>query len=514
MPFFDFHIHPTLKSLFSENSADTQKFSPWERLKEKDIPFMLRWCSEFQRILASQANLSQLIVNDYKLICIAFYMPERSLVDNPLISSAAKGKMTRYLQPKKIAKLLNGNPYQSLNSDDWVTITDAASFGVTDRKVKPLRITADYNENDDSVIHAVFSVEGCHTLCNAVGNYNEADIIANIDDLRSKLSLMSVNLTHMEQSPVCNHAFGILFVENNVFIPTGNGIGNIGLAVIRHCYANGIMIDIKHMSLGARKQLYALRKTAEYSNINQPIVCTHAGFTGISMNEIPQYILDYKWSQGQNHVQLLQGKVIKYGGKFELPAFNASSINLYDEDILAILQSGGMIGLSLDKRILGYQAFDQASDYHFPSEPEYISLAEEKLFLFGGTVGQAFNDGRCMSWEQVQESGEVALGPLHLRHFMAHILHVLTVARNGGYDEQTALKQLCIGSDFDGLINPVDTCDSTDEIYYLKQKLEDSLISFAEESDMGLPAGFDVKRFSADLFFNNGKDFVLRRLPG
>ncbi|MBS1732080.1 MAG: membrane dipeptidase [Bacteroidetes bacterium] len=512
MPFFDFHIHPTLKTVFSENANGKEKFSPWERLKEKDIPFMLRWCSEFQRILASQANLSQMIVNDYRLICLAFYMPERSLIDNKLISSAAKGKMGRYLNPAKLSKLMTGNPFDRLTTEEWNSIVDATAFGVTDRKLKPLLSRADYDEQDDKTIHAVFSVEGCHTLCNAVGSYNEADILNNIDRLRSMVSLMSVNLTHMEQSPVCNHAFGVLFVDNDVFIPTGEGIGSIGVAVIKHCYTNGIMIDVKHMSLGARKQLYNLRQTVGFNGINQPIVCTHAGFTGISWNEIPQYILNYKWSRGADHVLLQQGKAIKYGGKYLLPAFNTSSINLYDEDILAILRSGGMIGLSLDKRILGYQAFDEKSEYHYPAEPEYISLAEEKHFLFGGTVGEAFNDGRCMNWQQVEEAGETALESYHLRYFMAHILHVITVARNGGYDESAALKQLCIGSDFDGLINPVDCCETIDEIYYIKQQLEDSLVGFAEESDMELPAGFDVKKFSDGLFFTNGRDYVLGRL--
>lgn len=512
MPFFDFHIHPTLKTVFSENGNGTEKFSPWERLKEKDIPFMLRWCSEFQRILASQANLSQLLVNDYKLICLAFYMPERSLIDNKLISSAAKGKMSRYLDPVKLNKLMTGNPFLGLTTEEWNSITNAAAFGVTDRKLKPLLKASDYDEQDDKTIHAVFSVEGCHTLCNAVGKYDEADIITNIDKLRSMVSLISLNLTHMEQSPVCNHAFGVLFVDNKVFIPTGEGIGSIGLSVIKHCYTNGIMIDVKHMSLGARKHLYTLRQSAGFHAINQPIVCTHAGFTGISWNEIPQYVLDYKWDRGDKHVLLMQGKAVKYGNKYQLPAFNTSSINLYDEDILTILKSGGMIGLSLDKRILGYQAFEDDKEYNYPSEPEYISLAEEKHFLFGGTIGEAFNDGRCMNWEQVDEAGPTAPDSYHLRYFMAHILHVITVARNGGYDESAALKQLCIGSDFDGLINPVNCCETIDDIYYMKQKLEDSLVPFAEESDMELPAGFDVKKFSEGLFFNNGRDYVLRRL--
>jgi hypothetical protein len=97
---------------------------------------------------------------------------------------------------------------------------------------------------------------------------------------------------------------------------------------------------------------------------------------------------------------------------------------------------------------------------------------------------------------------------------MAHIVHVMTVARNNNYDVNRALKQLCIGSDMDGMINPMYYCMTYDDIYYLQQAFENQFVSFAKEVKVKLPAGFDVKAFSQDLFFRNGRDFVLGRLGG
>ena len=315
MPFFDFHLHPTLKSLFSDNNPAKQltKFSPWVPLDKSKIPFLLRCCTEFPYILESQGNLAQLAASDCNLVCVALYIPEKDMLTDNLIQESSGGPLGGYLQKDKINAIINGNPYQILRNDDWSTLTNATQFGITNKKVKPLKTRSDFNENDSSTIHAVFSVEGCHTLSSALQNFDVNAIIANLDDLRSQVSLVSVNLTHIEQSPLCNQAFGMQFLSNDGFKPTGYKIADDGITVLKHCYQNKIMIDIKHLSLGSRQHLYALRSTPEFAAINQPIVCTHAGFTGISVKEIPDYVFATKTFDAKGYTVLWQGKPVKYG---------------------------------------------------------------------------------------------------------------------------------------------------------------------------------------------------------
>jgi microsomal dipeptidase-like Zn-dependent dipeptidase len=511
MPFFDFHIHPVLKSQFTEKTATTEKFSPWEKVRRQDIPFMMRWCSEFEYILESQASLSQLIVNECNLICAVLYISEIAMIDNSLIRDAARTKLKRYLQEARINKIINSNPYQLLLNDDLKTLTDAAQFGVTDRKVKLITKKTDYNEADTDTIHVVFTLEGLHTLCNGLRNYNKNTIIANLDDLRSRHTLISVNPTHIEQSPICNHAFAMPFLSAEIFKPTGNRIHNDGIDIIRHCYQNNILIDIKHMSLAARLHLYQLRQFNGFGPVNPPLVCTHAGFTGISVNDIPDYIIDYKRPPGKKYTRLYYGKPVVYQSTMAPASFNPCSINLYNEDILEIINSGGMIGLSVDKRILGYQNYEPNSPDNFPMEEEYVSHGEEDLFLPtapGAEVGNAVADGKCVTWQEVKDGGIVQpnAGFQHLRHFMAHVLHLIVVAG------PRALKQVCIGSDFDGLINPIWCCETTDDIFHFKQDFKDHFENFAEDSDVSLPAGFDITNFCEDLFFRNGRDFIMKRL--
>ena len=512
MPFFDFHIHPVLKSQFSEKTATTEKFSPWDKVRRQDIPFIIRWCSEFQYILESQANLSQLVVNDCNLICAVLYIAEIGMIDNTLIRDAAKGKLKRYLQEPRIDSIIAGNPYQLLMNDDLKTLLDAEQFGVNDRKVKMIKKKADYNEADSNTIHVAFTLEGLHSLCSGLRNFSKATILANLDDLRSKLSLISVNPTHIEQSPLCNHAFAMPYFDGEIFKPTGNKISSDGVDIIRHCYQNNILIDLKHMSLAARLYLYELRQFNAFGN-NPPLVCTHAGFTGISKDKIHDYITDYD-NRPDKYSRIFYGKPRMYGGNVAPPCFNPCSINLYDEDILAIMNSGGMIGLSLDKRILGYQNYERNSPDNFPVEDEYVSRKEEKLFLPTGPnaeVGNAIANDKCITWEEVKDGGVVQpnAGFQHLCHFMAHVLHLIVVT---GPNAAQALKQVCIGSDFDGLINPIWCCETTDDIYHFKQDFKDQFVSFANESGVDLPAGFDINNFCEDLFFRNGRDFIMKRL--
>lgn len=523
MYFFDFHLHPTTKCLFSHDVAadpDVRKLSPWEFVDLRKIPFLLKWCTEFTSILETQSNLSQLAYNECTLVCSVLYIPEKQMLDHKLIWDGAKSKLKKYLHEEQIRHIIDGNPYEILINEDWPLMTDAARFGITDRRVKPIRKRTDFNEGEDGTVHMVFTVEGCHTLSDGLQTFNVPVIKQNLDNLLTMAAVISINLTHIEQSTLCNHAFGMLFVDHIKFKPTGNKISNDGIDVIKHFYSRKVMIDVKHMALASRLHLYKLRETTEFQAIKQPIACTHAGFTGIKIKEIPDYIFDYKRAGGNaGHTRLLQNKPVKYGGAFMRPAFNASSINLYDEDIMAILNSGGMIGLSLDKRILGYQQYENNSNAReeYPMEIEYVSWKEENLFLPAGPnamIRTAAANGTVLEWEQLLEGGttDPMLSEYHLRHFMAHVLHYFVVVQDAGYDFNTALSQLCIGSDYDGLINPIWVCETTDQLIYFKERFQKSFMDFANESGITLPATFDIKSFSTKLFYENGKEFVLNRL--
>jgi hypothetical protein len=95
---------------------------------------------------------------------------------------------------------------------------------------------------------------------------------------------------------------------------------------------------------------------------------------------------------------------------------------------------------------------------------------------------------------------------------MSHIVHLIKVCRANNYDVSKALKQVCMGSDFDGMINPVWICDTIDHLAYFRKQFEKHFVAFSKGCKVPLPAGFNILSFSEDLFYRNGKDFVMSRL--
>lgn len=532
MPYFDFHIHPTLKSLFSD---PPDKLSPWNSIEKKYIPFLVEHCSDMPYILCNQSNLEQLFDGACRLICFAIHAPERYFLDNDLIRPQLdkKKKLGKYLHKDVVNNIINNkDPYSISVTRDMVNTFLSATNG--NKKIKAITKATDYNENDGDTLHAVFTIEGLHSLSYGVLHCDDAPV--NVQEIKDNLSkitdelgiaVLAVNVNHIQQSKLCNMAYAIQFLSQDDFSPKGDGIQPEGVELISHCYSKKIMIDIKHMSLGARKQLYNLRNTNTFNGDEQPVICTHAGFTGISWNNIPDYVFNAGKAKNGSR-ELFMGKAVVYGDRGR-PAFNTSSINLYDEDIVEILKSKGMIGLSLDKRILGFQDYfdgveGTSGENIYPFEKDVISELEFEHFITKPHIGQAFDDEKVLTWSESQLGEGIdpdsAIGRVndtmfyHLKHFMAHVLHFMAIIKNNNLDWDDCMKRICIGSDFDGLVNNVWCCMNATEFSKFKHFFESRFMAFAQEASgqVQLPAGFDVAAFANKLFYENGRDYVLARL--
>lgn len=136
-------------------------------------------------------------------------------------------------------------------------IFNAARFGIKGKEIVALKKGVVFTRGDPSKTYVVFNVEGLHSLSSTLDKtkINKVEVLNNLDELSSKLPILFVNITHLEQYPFCNHAYGIQFVSDEDFRPTGNRISADGVDIIKHCYEKNIMIDVKHMSLASRRML-------------------------------------------------------------------------------------------------------------------------------------------------------------------------------------------------------------------------------------------------------------------
>ncbi len=291
------------------------------------------------------------------------------------------------------------------------------------------------------------------------------------------LYLTLTHLTHISEQYLATHAFGLKLIKHPAFYPSGGGISDLGKEVIDVAYEmeinnnkTPILIDIKHMSLQSRLDFYKYRKNRGYT---LPIIASHMGVTGYSIKEWKDAInrdkCRYHYDQGIRTVKTLMERKTagKWGAINREFTFNPWSINLMDEDIVAILKSGGLIGLNLDVRILGFQA---GVGLGAKENPEYLSTAE---FSTHFPQIDVLSFPPVTSEEMVVEEESWLVPTKEDRHPLClcfNIIHIHIVGSLKG-KITSPLSQICLGTDFDGLIEPLKVCREANELDNLEYNL-------------------------------------------
>jgi microsomal dipeptidase-like Zn-dependent dipeptidase len=510
MPFFDFHCHPGLKPQFSKPAT---KPSPWNFIEAKlavTKGWTIRINALFNEVLNSQSNLMQLFQNDVRLIGLILHAPEqkigRVLGEKGIVN---KGKIN-LIDKTQLAYLTAGTHAYELITEELRWLTRAVP-PIPGAAVKIIQRSSDFNEADQNTVFGVIIVEGLHCFFDDPNSVNAKEkFTKNFNEFTTVNTVVSMNICHMQQNQFCNHAYGIQLFNPAFFYPTGQGITNWGNEVINMMVSKKILVDVKHMSLKARLDLYRMFKLPSTQPAYvQPLICTHAGTTGLPIIDRVKYI--YKVPEDKGPVyELLH---LKPKSKFYADVYhNASSINLYDEDIENIFLSEGIIGLSFDQRILGFADDGGQTSVIVPHDLEYISHQESEFF-FGPTPGNLNvwpADNNVWASEDLDDLDKSLYPNMHRKFLINNILHILWVAsKNKLIGIQKAAKQICIGTDFDGLINAIDCCKNADGL----QKLKDDMRT--ELADGLMKNGFKALNADTlldDIFYNNGKIFMLKRL--
>lgn len=168
-------------------------------------------------------------------------------------------------------------------------------------------------------------------------------------------------------------------------------------------FGNRILLDVKHLNPSARKILYyeyILPYNKQYPNDTIPIVATHVAFVGDNYLDLD--------ALNDEEIRSIAVDLFKPNSR---NGFTIWGINLCLEDIKAIAQSKGVIAMAIDQRILGN-----------------------------------------------------ATGKSDTRDFMRNLKYVVSKAKENHYMTEekgdSIWDLLSIASDFDGFIDPIDSCPS------------------------------------------------------
>lgn len=522
MAFFDLHCHPFTKPVWMQGTPE--ELLSGNITTEIDPDFKRGICTQILRIFGksqirffdSQSSLKQIRQGDGQIIVASLVAMENAYANLGFCIFQNVFQRIKNVKREQLIKLGESKTsYGDITNLERLLAVDFAP--VTLPGGIRYRIVNSFNEiQEDGVINVILSIEGAHCFY-TMPSVNEQERPENRGKVIDALAdwkkgtkagthprLLYITLTHHTTNCLTNHAFAVppglagkgTNADAGGFNPGGNSITSTGQQFIRRALSNEngekpILIDIKHMSIKARLQFYQMRKDMIAAGHPPfPILATHMGVTGLGLNDaiiancyrFPGdsncYEVEY-----QNTERLHGFGVTSEAEGLEILRFYPWSINLFDEEITEIVQSGGLIGFSFDSRILGNENIDRErfgkretnaipsiSQINFNAR---ISLPNSEVgFQF---VNREFGDNQTFGQSRYPEqpffhlpfvsSNEVK------RHtdLMALCQNIIHAVRAGGPQTWDCI---CIGSDYDGLINSLDFTPDASAIPNMKDRFE------------------------------------------
>ena len=342
--FADLHCHPNLKTFghtFKKKAHRKQNI--WYTQKPNALSKLLEHYTGICKF--TQTDLTTMSKAGSKVSFVSLYPFEKGF----FLNSVGKGKTmalmagwatgigyerVRHLQQhtnyfedlakeyqffisSQRSKVIEGQPYTWVPTSNWPEVERVL--------------------NTPHEIAVVFTIEGAHVFNTGLSEYgreiDEEQVLQNIRTLKSwEFPPVFITLAHNFNNDFCGHARSLEPIERYVdqrknlgegIMPLGEKVLN---ALLDDQAGRRIYIDLKHMSLKARKAYYDFLNV-HYPKDTIPLIVSHGALTGV-----------------------------QYSGEASIPSntalFYQSDINFFDEEIVNIGQSGGLFAIQFDSRRL------------------------------------------------------------------------------------------------------------------------------------------------------------------
>lgn len=473
-PFFvDFHCHATLRAL--NTVPESGKRNMWEKTYNPESDTTIgRWARFQTREIAkeSQTNFYDYAQGKTRVIFDSLYPLEKGWFNfrrlpHYMVGERSKEELMlvavgvgreKYLSLRECKSYFNElkDNYHFVVNQQGYSPDSEYSYAVA-RSYDDVKKILNGNSNSLAVI---LNIEGGHALecgapCTEALAMQDHKILIkeNIEKIKSwTYPIFSINLAHHFDNQLCGHARSLKSPISLVFNQSENldkGITELGWVAVENLLSekkgNRILIDSKHMSVQSRKEYYDYIRNHNKQNPGDkiPLIYGHAGASGIET-------MAESISKPDN------------GRKFRGSYFNNWSINVSDEEINYIHESGGLIGVMLDKGLLG--------------SPDTLKTI------------------RALKSENQRKKAFITL-------LLDNIFHIVrAVGDRRGWDVVT------MGSDFDGMITHMDPYPTASAIPNLYQDLLDFLA--ITEYKNHLWYGYSPEEILSKLFRENALNFL------
>ncbi|MBN1952521.1 MAG: membrane dipeptidase [Bacteroidales bacterium] len=405
--FIDIHCHPSLKPYGHSYSGNKNS----KKVRKKRSIWHRKQPGTFTEKLNEYTTLTHFTQSDFQTLCEGnarvIFASLSPLEKGFFVSKLGKGPVTDIAAQMALGIGLRKINFVQKNTDYFSELENEMAFLMQlhakpikiDGVLKEYRLVKSYTEivanlsESENIISVVPAIEGAHSFME--DNSHDPDPAMVLDTIDKMLDWeykpLFISLTHHFYNYLCGHAYSLPKVLLNLLDQedhVNTDFTELGNEVVRKLLANGILIDIKHMSRKSRRTYYAILEEEAYREI--PVIVSHGSVNG--------------------HTTVYTDIVHEADNGL----FYGSDINFYDDELVKVSKSKGLFGLQLDeRRIASEKELDKIS-HRLPDEVRHERYA-------------------MLLWNQM----------LHIARTLDHV-------------NENAWDCMCIGSDYDGIVNPMD----------------------------------------------------------
>jgi microsomal dipeptidase-like Zn-dependent dipeptidase len=184
------------------------------------------------------------------------------------------------------------------------------------------------------------------------------------------------------------------------------------------------------------------------------------------------------------------------------------SNNLFDEEIEAVYETKGIIGITLEERALGGGVYKRIGDYQSGAyNYQHLPAGQQSIYCFADRNLQTYFSDKIADPIRLKDSLAMA------EPFMRNLFYIVEHSKPHGTaccKDISCWEQVSIGSDFDGIINPIDICPTAASIPGFYQFLCRSYPFFeAYLKKAHLRFGQSPETLLKLVFYKNGERFIL-----
>lgn len=421
--FADLHCHPNLKTFghsFDEVTPNAKQ-DLWYTERAGVLARLLKQYAGITRF--SQCDLSSMARAGSKLAFVSLYPFEKGFFINAAGGGALSATLSDWITGIGYNRVRHiqrhTNYFEDLQKEYQFFLSGSRKRVVEGQEFRWAPISnkegVDHTLNTPGEMGVVFSIEGAHVFNTGLGLYGRAtdpkEVFENIDAVKSwKYPPVFITLAHNFNNDLCGHARSLDPLEP--FVDQKNNLG-LGFSPLGEEVVGKLLSPQGGCSILIDLKHMSLTSRKRYYEI---LAHHYPKATDIPIIVSHGAVVGTKFDGTES-----------ISGRRAL--FYDADINFYDEEILNIYRSGGLFALQLDSRRI-------ASD---------ASLKK---------ISRKLNDKECTAqsaqivWHQIQ--------------YVAELLDM---------HECFAWGTACIGSDFDGTINPLNGIQTVEDFPAMAREL-------------------------------------------